>query len=164
MLQPLSFLLPPKVFEAVASARWPTAWWVQVALVCSLQMWWPCVQQWLPGKGFFANHQPCPSRRSPRQGSPRMRHRILQFLVGCGESTNGGREGQVCSHELLKHGRVVGGRKRQVVECRFKPLDCRPRRRKHTVSPAERLPPPQGQHLMLALEVGKTECHLLCHP
>jgi hypothetical protein len=93
------------------------------------------------GEGIFC--RPCPFRRSPCRGSPWTRCRIHQFLVGRGESTNGGREGQVGSRELLKHGHVVGGRKSQINECHFKPLNCRPCRRKHTVSPAKRLPPPR---------------------
>ena len=92
------------------------------------------------GEGIFCRL--CPSCRSPRRVSPRMRRRNHQLLVGCGESTDGGHEGQVGSHELLKHGCVIDGHEHQIVECHFKPFDCQPRRRKHTGSPAERLPPP----------------------
>ena len=49
------------------------------------------------------------------------------------------------SRELLKHGHVIGGCEHQIVECCFKPLDPQPCRRKHTVSPAERLPPPEAK-------------------
>ncbi len=67
-------------------------------------------------------------RRSPASSqshrwSPRAtRHRFRQFLVGCGERANGGRESQIGRRELLENSSVVCCRERKVVECRLQPI------------------------------------------
>ncbi len=73
---------------------------------------------------MWSHHRSPPPRRSRRRSSLHPIRRIHQFLLGCGEGPNGGREGQICSRELLEDDCVVGGRKSQVVECCFKPTNC----------------------------------------
>ncbi len=72
------------------------------------------------------------------------RHRIHQFLVGCGERADGGRESQIGQRELLEDGSVVRCGKCEV-ECRLQPSDCRSRRREHPVSLTKWFPPPKAK-------------------
>jgi hypothetical protein len=68
---------------------------------------------------------PSPRRHrwSPRSWSPLgTRHRIHQFLVGCGEHADGGRESQIGQHKLLENDSVVCHGKCKVVECRLQLL------------------------------------------
>jgi hypothetical protein len=95
--------------------------------------------------------------RSRRRSTALKSCRINHFFVGCCEQRDGGCEGQVGSNELLEDRGIVCRGKSQVVECGFEMPDRQRCRRDHTVSPTERLPPPQSKDLSLALHVRKAE-------
>jgi hypothetical protein len=105
--------------------------------------------------------QPCRScRRSRHWSSLCPSRRINQFLVGCSENPNGGREGQICSRKLLENDRIICCCKSQVVKCCLQPYDCRCCRRKDAVSTTEWFPPSQSKDLMLVLQMCKAEGRL----
>jgi hypothetical protein len=95
-----------------------------------------------PAPTWSRRLSPTPTRSCCQSTAPTCR-RINQFFVGCCEQRDGGCEGQVGSNELPEDRGIIYRRKSQVVECGFEMPDRRRRRRDHTVSPAERLPPPK---------------------